>query len=305
MRRMAAVLSIFFFALIVGQLLAGQTGSELVMLGTGMPAADPDRSGPAVAVVVNGTAYLVDCGPGIVRRAAAAAQHDHVPALQASNLKIVFITHLHSDHTVGYPDLILSRWVLGRENPLAAYGPVGLQDMTGHILEAWKKDIDVRTRGLEKKSAPPRVEVHEIQPGVVYRDANVKVTAFLVRHGSWDQAFGYRFDTPDRSIVISGDTSPSDSVVKACDGCDLLLHEMYDDSMINAADQHDAPTQKYFAAFHTSATELARIASDAHPKLLVLYHQMGAPVDDARMLNALRTSGYKGAAVSAHDLDVY
>jgi len=305
MRRMAAVLSIFFFALIVGQLLAGQTGSELVMLGTGMPAADPDRSGPAVAVVVNGTAYLVDCGPGIVRRAAAAAQHDHVPALQASNLKIVFITHLHSDHTVGYPDLILSPWVLGRENPLAAYGPVGLQDMTGHILEAWKKDIDVRTRGLEKKSAPPRVEVHEIQPGVVYRDANVKVTAFLVRHGSWDQAFGYRFDTPDRSIVISGDTSPSDSVVKACDGCDLLLHEMYDDSMINAADQHDAPTQKYFAAFHTSATELARIASDAHPKLLVLYHQMGAPVDDARMLNALRTSGYKGAAVSAHDLDVY
>jgi ribonuclease BN (tRNA processing enzyme) len=133
----------------------------------------------------------------------------------------------------------------------------------------------------------------------------VKVTAFLVRHGSWDQAFGYRFDTPDRSIVISGDTSPSDSVVKACDGCDLLLHEMYDDSMIHAADQHDAPTQKYFAAFHTSATELARIASDAHPKLLVLYHQMGAPVDDARMLNALRTSGYKGAAVSAHDLDVY
>jgi ribonuclease BN (tRNA processing enzyme) len=305
MRRMAAVLSIFFFALIVGQLLAGQTGSELVMLGTGMPAADPDRSGPAVAVVVNGTAYLVDCGPGIVRRAAAAAQHDHVPALQATNLKIVFITHLHSDHTLGYPDLILSPWVLGRENPLVAYGPVGLQDMTGHILEAWKKDIDVRTRGLEKKSAPPRVEVHEIQPGVVYRDANVKVTAFLVRHGSWDQAFGYRFDTPDRSIVISGDTSPSDSVVKACDGCDLLLHEMYDDSMINAADQHDAPTQKYFAAFHTSATELARIASDAHPKLLVLYHQMGVPVDDARMLNALRTSGYKGAAVSAHDLDVY
>jgi ribonuclease BN (tRNA processing enzyme) len=305
MRRMAAVLSIFFFALIVGQLLAGQTGSELVMLGTGMPAADPDRSGPAVAVVVNGTAYLVDCGPGIVRRAAAAAQHDHVPALQASNLKIVFITHLHSDHTVGYPDLILSPWVLGRENPLAAYGPVGLQDMTGHILEAWKKDIDVRTRGLEKKSAPPRVEVHEIQPGVVYRDANVKVTAFLVRHGSWDQAFGYRFDTPDRSIVISGDTSPSDSVVKACDGCDLLLHEMYDDSMIHAADQHDAPTQKYFAAFHTSATELARIASDAHPKQLVLYHQMGVPVDDARMLNALRTSGYKGPAVSAHDLDVY
>jgi ribonuclease Z len=304
MRMIAAPLSIFF-ALVAGQLGAAQTGSEVVMLGTGMPAADPDRFGPAVAVIVNETAYLVDCGPGVVRQAAAAAQHDHVPALEASNLKIVFITHLHSDHTVGYPDLILSTWVLGRENPLEAYGPVGLQDMTSHILEAWKKDIDVRTRGLEKISAPPRVQVHEIHPGVVYRDANVKVTAFLVRHGSWDQAFGYRFDTPDRSIVISGDTSPSDSVVKACNGCDLLLHEMYDDSMIKAADQHKVPAREYFAAFHTSAQELAKIASDARPKLLVLYHQLGAPVEDAHMLDALRTGGYKGPAVSAHDLDVY
>lgn len=304
MRMTSAVLCVLVAAL-AGRLGAAQTGSQLVILGTGMPAADPDRSGPAVAIIVNGTTYLVDCGPGVVRRAAAAAQHDHVPALQASDLNIVFITHLHSDHTLGYPDLILSPWVLGREKALAAYGPLGLQDMTHHILEAWKKDIDVRTHGLEKQSAPPRVQVHEIQPGVVYRDANVKVTAFLVKHGSWDQAFGYRFDTPDRSIVISGDTSPSDSVVKACNACDLLLHEMYDDSMIKAGDEHNLPARDYFASFHTSAQELAKIASEARPKLLVLYHQMGAPVDDARMLNALRSSGYKGPAVSAHDLDVY
>jgi ribonuclease BN (tRNA processing enzyme) len=304
MRMIAAALSVFF-ALIAGQFGAAQTGSELVVLGTGMPAADPDRFGPAVAVIVNGTAYLVDCGPGVVRRAAAAAQHDHVPALEASNLKIVFITHLHFDHTLGYPDLILSAWAPRGENPLAAYGPVGLQDMTRHILEAWKKDIEVRTHGLQKISTPPRVQVHEIQPGVVYQDTNVKVTAFLVRHGSWDQAFGYRFDTPDRSIVISGDTSPADSVINACNGCDLLLHEMYDDSMVKAADQHKVPSREYFAAFHTSAQELAKIATKARPKLLVLYHQLGAPVDDGRMLEALRTAGYKGPAVSAHDLDVY
>lgn len=105
--RMIAAASIFF-ALLAGQRGSAQSGSALVMLGTGMPAADPDRSGPAVAVIVHGTAYLVDCGPGIVRRAAAAAQHDRLPALEASHLKIVFITHLHSDHTLGYPDLILS-----------------------------------------------------------------------------------------------------------------------------------------------------------------------------------------------------
>src|SRR6478752_6218902 len=92
----------FFFALLAGQFALAQNGSAVVMLGTGMPAADPDRSGPAVAVIVNGAAYLVDCGPGVVRRAAAAAQHDRLSALQATNLKIVFMTHLHSDHTLGY-----------------------------------------------------------------------------------------------------------------------------------------------------------------------------------------------------------
>lgn len=277
-----------------------ESGTAVVVLGSGMPAADPDRFGPATAVIANGTAYLVDCGAGVVRRAAAAVQHDHLPALEASKLRIAFITHLHSDHTVGYPDLILSPWVLGRDGPLEVYGPAGLNDMTSHILQAWKKDIDVRVHGLEKESGPPQVRVHEIAPGVVYKDANVTVTAFLVKHGSWDQAFGYRFDAPDRSIVISGDTAPAESVVKACNGCDVLLHEMYDDSIMPTG-----PSQEYFAAFHTSAKELAKIARDAHPKLLVLYHQMGFPINDARMLHELRADGYTGAAVSAHDLDVY
>ncbi len=116
------------------------------MLGTGNPAADPERFGPAVAIVVNDRAYLVDCGPGMVRRAAA-AEKNGIAALKAKELKIVFITHLHSDHTLGYPDLIFSPWVLGRKEPLEAYGPHGLKAMTSHIEKAWTEDVRVRRTG--------------------------------------------------------------------------------------------------------------------------------------------------------------
>ncbi|HEV2396375.1 MAG TPA: MBL fold metallo-hydrolase [Candidatus Sulfotelmatobacter sp.] len=277
-----------------------QPASQVVVLGSGMPAADPDRFGPAVAVIAGGKAYLVDCGVGVVRRAAA-AQRKGIPALAAKDLNVAFITHLHSDHTLGYPDLILSPWVLGRDGPLNVYGPTGLKDMTDHILEAWKKDIDIRTHGLEGLSHAPIVQVHEIKSGVVYKDENVTVTAFLVQHGIWDEALGYRFDTAGRSIVISGDTAPTESVVKACNGCDVLLHEMYDETMPG----DNAASLKYFAAFHTNPQQLAAIAGQARPKLLVLYHQMGKPIVDRHMVEALRASGYKGAVVSAHDLDVY
>jgi len=276
--------------------------SEVVVLGSGNPNADPDRSGPAVAVIVNGHSYLVDCGPGIVRRAAAATRQG-VPGLEMGDLTTLFITHLHSDHTLGYPDLIFTPWVLERTQHLAVYGPHGTADMTKNILAAWKKDIEVRTQGLEHaNSTGYLVDVHEIEPGVVYKDENVTVTAFLVKHGSWDEAFGYRFQTPDRVIVISGDTSPADSIVKACNGCDVLLHEAYP---AGAHYEMLSPQwQAYFKAFHTSTTELAAIATQAKPKLLVLYHQMFHGVSEGEMLQQIRNH-YSGAVVSAHDLDVY
>jgi len=182
--------------------------TQVVLLGTGNPPADPDRSGPATAVVVNGTPYLVDFGAGVVRRAKSAVVDRGIAALDPVKLRVVFVTHLHSDHTVGYPDLILTPWVLGRRVPLEVYGPKGIAHMTEHVLEAYREDFATRSkdRGLFTVGAFPEghaVNAHEIKPGVVYRDSNVKVTAFFVKHGSWKQAFGYRFDTPDRSIVIA------------------------------------------------------------------------------------------------------
>jgi len=272
-----------------------------VVLGTGTPQADPDRSGPAVAVVVNDAAYLVDCGPGVVRRAAA-AEKAGINALDVKKLNIVFITHLHSDHTLGYPDLIFSPWVLHRSEPLNAYGPRGLRSMTRHIEEAWQKDVQVRIHGLEQANRSGyKVVVHEISPGVVYRDQNVTVTAFAVKHGSWDQAFGYRFDTRDRHIVISGDTAPADAVVKACNGCDVLLHEVYNPKRDELRDPH---WKAYFESFHTSPKELGDIASRAHPKLLVLYHQVLGERSEQDLIEQVQQY-YSGKFVSAKDLGVY
>jgi ribonuclease BN (tRNA processing enzyme) len=298
----SAVRLVLLFALLLPLRAAGESSrAQVVLLGTGAPRPDPDRSGPAVAIVVNDTVYLVDCGPGVVRRAAA-AEKNGISALHFTNLKIVFITHLHSDHTLGYPDLIFTPWVMGREAPLTAYGPRGLKRMTADIEKAWQKDIAVRRRGLEQANATGyKVVVHEISPGVIYRDANVTVTAFLVKHGTWDQAFGFRFDTPGRSIVLSGDTAPTDAVVKACNGCDVLLHEVYNPH----GDELKTPHWKqYFQSFHTSPEELGDIARRAHPKLLVLYHQVFEKLPEEDLVEQVRKA-YVGSFVSGRDLGVY
>lgn len=278
--------------------------ARVVMLGTGTPNADPDHSGPATAIVVGDQAYLVDFGPGVVRRAAAAQKKYGLAALKANNLDIAFVTHLHSDHTAGYPDLILTPWVLERAKPLRVYGPPGIKAMTQHILQAYAEDIDMRLHGGEPSNATGyKVEAHEIVPGEVYRDANVRVTAFAVKHGSWKHAYAYRFDTPGRSIVISGDTAPTNAIVDACRGCDVLIHEVISTTTLAG---RSPEWQRYHAAFHTQTKDLARIANAAKPKLLVLYHQLyGNGGTDADLLRELREAGYAGETVSAQDLDMF
>jgi ribonuclease BN (tRNA processing enzyme) len=277
-------------------------GTKVVMLGTGTPVPDPDRSGPAVAVVVNGRAYLVDCGPGVVRRAVAAARKNGIAALNVDTLNTVFITHLHSDHTLGYPDLIFSPWVMGRAAPLEAYGPHGLKNMTEHIEQAWAEDVRVRREGLESANATGyKVNVHEIEPGVVYRDDNVTVTAFPVKHGTWKEAYGYKFETRDRKIVISGDTAPAGEVVKACNGCDVLLHEVYNP---HGRELGIAHWKQYFQTFHTSPAELGDIARRAHPRLLVVYHQVLEQLPEEQLAMEIGKE-YSGNWVSARDLEVY
>ena len=278
------------------------SGASVVVLGTGTPNADPDRSGPALAIIANGQAYLVDAGPGVVRRAAA-ARRAGTAALEPRLLDRVFITHLHSDHTVGLPDLIFTPWVLERAVPLAVYGPPGIKAMTEHLEQAYSEDVHVRIDGAEPANETGyKVDAHEVDTGVVYRDTNVVVRAFAVPHGDWKVAYGYRFDAGGRSIVISGDTRASDAVVRACNGCDVLIHEVYSAEMFV---RRPPEWQRYHAAAHTSTTQLAALATRARPKLLVLYHQLYWGADDDGLIREIRAAGYTGPVVSARDLGVY
>ena len=279
-----------------------QPRARVVMLGTGTPNADPDRFGPSVAIVVDETSYLVDFGVGVVRRAAA-AERSGIKALGATRLTRAFATHLHSDHTLGLADLILTPWILERPTPLTLYGPRGLRAMTKHVVAAYADDLRIRRRGGEPAhpSDPTVVTVHEITPGVVYRDDLVKVTAFAVKHGAWEQAFGYRFETPDRTIVISGDTGPDSHIEDQCRRCDVLVHEVYSGAGFA---KRPPEWQAYHSRYHTSARELGAIATKAQPGLLVLSHQLIWSSTEEELLKEVQ-SAYAGKVVSAHDLDVF
>lgn len=280
-----------------------QSTPFVVFLGTGTPGPTPNRQGPSLAIVAGGKAYLVDVGVGVVRQAEA-AYSSGIPALNPRNLDVAFVTHLHSDHTLGLPDLILTPWVMGRTQPLELYGPPGISAMAENILKAYAEDIHVRITGLEQANATGyKVNAHEIKPGVVYQDANVKVTAFAVRHGIWPLALGYRFDAAGKSIVFSGDTAPAESIVQACDGCDLLIHEVYVGSPASGVRPAEHWTQ-YMATFHTSAAQLADIATRARAKTLVTTHLAFMGNATQADLAAALKKGYGGTVVVAHDLDV-
>lgn len=275
--------------------------TQIVFLGTGNPRPTPDRMGPALAIIANGTAYLVDAGTGVVRRAA----QTKLKALDAPNLRFVFVTHLHSDHTIGLPDLITTPWIMGREAPLELYGPPGISAMARHLREAYKEDNNIRIKGLERANETgSAVNAYDVKPGFVYSDSNVKVTAFAVKHGSWKNAYGYRFETADRTIVVGGDAAPSESIVEACNGCDVLIHEVY--TQLGYA-KSDSTWQQYITSFHTSSKELADLATRSKPKQLILYHQMyfGGPTDTEAVLLKEMRAGFKGKVVAAHDLDVF
>lgn len=283
---------------------ASSAVTQVVMLGTGTPNADPERSGPAVAIVVNDTPYLVDFGPGVVRRAAAMSPSygGPVAGLEVNKLRYAFLTHLHSDHTAGLADLILTPWVLEREQPLELYGPDGTREMASNILEAYRADIDYRVYGLEPANDTGwRVNTHTVEEGVVFEDDNVTVEAFRVRHGTWPNAFGYRFTTPDRVIVISGDAAPDEALERYAAGADILIHEVYS---VEGFQKREPQWQKYHSSNHTSTHELGELASRAKPGLLVLYHVLFWGASDETVLREVREK-YAGEVVLADDLDVY
>jgi len=268
--------------------------TRVILLGTGTPNPEPQRMGPSVAVVSADRVYLVDCGPGVVRRAVEAG-------LKTEQLTRVFVTHLHSDHTAGYPDLILTPPNSDRIAPLQAFGPPGLRAMTAHVLAAWKEDLAIRLHGMQPVSGRGfQVEAHDVKPGEVYRDAGMRIVAFAVEHGEWKHAYGYRLEAPDKTIVISGDTTYSRNLIEAAKGCDILVHEVYSEKGLRS---RTADWQRYHAAYHTSAPDVGRVAAEVRPKKLVLYHLLPMGQTPEEVLDEVRRH-FAGEIVYGNDLDV-
>jgi ribonuclease Z len=274
--------------------------TRLIVLGSGTPVPDPERAGPAYAVTYGARVFLFDAGAGVMRRVAAAG-------LPIDGMTAVFLTHLHSDHTLGLPDVIHTTWVMGRAAPMPVFGPRGTAAMVDHIQAAWADDIEVRTEGTERgRRGGHRVRVQEIATGVVYDSAGIRITAIPVTHGSWPVALAFRIDTPDRTLVLGGDAAPSPALEQAARGVDVLVHEVYASTRVAPENRPGGELwPQYLREFHTSDEELGAIAARALPKTLVLSHvlRMGGTMDE--VLAGIRRGGFTGRVVVAKDLGRY
>ena len=302
MKRRGAIILLTALAFSAGSAAAGDEGTRVVVLGTGTPVMDVDRAGPAIAVVTNGKAYLFDAGAGSVRRLHEAAEKFHMRELNPPDICCVFFTHLHSDHTDDYPELVSTTW-WWRKQPLQAYGPTGLARFTEAMKQMQDVDAQLRLASNQPIASRgfPKVVATEIHPGVVFDNDEIRIEAFAVNHGTIKPAFGYRIDTADRSIVISGDTAYSQTLVEQAQGVDLLFHEVASSKGLNAL---PPAWQTYHNEAHSTTDVVAKVARQAHPGKLVLYHILFFGVSADALRDEVR-SGYDGDVVVASDLDLF
>ena len=291
----------FLLSLFISQSIFAST--QLVILGSGTPNPNPERGGSAYAVIVDNTPYLVDFGPGAIRSFAALmpAWGGGMKEMDVTKIEHAFLTHIHSDHTTGLSDLLLTPWIMGRENKLNLYGPKGLEKMAGSLLDAYADDIDYRVNGTQPSNGTGyQFNFTELADGVVFQDRNLKVEAFKVNHGDFEDAYGFRFTSKDKVIVFSGDTGPSKSLQRYAKDADILVHEVYSNAGFL---KKTKDWQIYHKGHHTSTYEVGEIASRAKPKLLVLSHILFWGADEKDILEETRTT-FSGNIKIAEDLMV-
>ena len=279
-----------------------QSRTRLILLGTaGGPTPKRSASAPAQVILVDGVAYVVDCGDGVARQF-------RLAGIPWTALRNIFITHHHSDHNADYGNLMLLAWASGLNTRVDTWGPPPLERMTQLFLEMSKADIDVRVNDEGWSPITPLIHAHErSEGGEVMRDDKVRVTCALVPHPEVEPAFAYRFDTPDRSIVISGDTAKSDALIELARGADVLVHEALwvpGVDRIVAALPNAKNLRKHIIDSHTSVEDAGRVAQAAGVQTLVLSHFV--PADDtaitADMWAAAAQAHFKGRVIVGKDL---
>ena len=276
---------------------AEQPAITVTLLGTGCPPAVMNRFGPATLLEAGEQKFLFDAGRGALQR----LTELKVP-WQA--VRGVFLTHLHSDHVVGFPDLWLTGWLLvpGRNVPLQVWGPPGTANMMSHLQEAYKYDISVRIANDGATPDGAMLRVEEIREGVVYDKDGVRVSAFEVDHGPVKPAFGYRVDYLGRSVVLSGDTRVSAKLIRYAQGVDVLVHEVFiPETLLRAG----VPPQraKNIIDFHTTAEEAGSVFARAKPKLAVYSHICMPTATEQDLLSPTRKT-YTGPLEVGEDLMV-
>jgi ribonuclease Z len=269
---------------------------RVTLLGTGCPPPNPARRGPATLVDAGREIVLVDAGSGVAVQLLRAG-------IRTSQLRTVLLTHLHSDHVVDLGHLVLTRWIVGENAPLEVLGPAGTAVHVERLLALWSWDIEVRRAHMQERE-PPRVAVTEIEEGLLLERDGLRVTAFLVEHEPVKPAFGFRFETRERRVVISGDTRPSENLVRHARDVDLLLHECTD--MTHAAwtpgcgwPTREAKVQD-LQAYHTGPDEVGEVAARAGARHLVLTHLM--PGSDPADLAARARRQFGGPVTVGEDL---
>ena len=272
------------------------TASRLILLGTaGGPTPKKTRSGPAQVIVIGDRGYVVDCGDGVARQLVAAGVF--------RTLRHVFITHHHSDHNADYGNLLLLARADALKTRVDTWGPPPIERMTKLFFQMNSEDLKVREKDEGKPPLPPLVHAHDVRrAGFVMKDELVTVTCAVVEHPLMPLAFAYRFDCPDRSIVVSGDTRPSESVVRLARGADVLVHEVL--YVPYAPGAPGSALRKHIMDSHTPVEDAGRVAAEAGVKTLVLSHLVPAenpPVTDDQWLAAARTH-FTGRIVVGRDL---
>jgi len=281
---------------------AQRSKTRLIFLGTGGgPRPRKAVSAPAQVIIINNVPYVVDCGDGVARQLVSAG-------VALPTLRHVFLTHQHSDHNADYGNLLLLAWATGLQSRVDTWGPPPLANMTKLFFEMNAADINIRISDEGRKPIAPLVNVHELTiGGVVMQDENVKVTSTLVHHPPVTPAFAYRFDAADRSIVISGDTAPSDALIALAKGADVLVHEALYMPVVDrivATVPNAATLKQHLIDSHTSPEDCGRIAQAAGVKTLVLSHLVPPDypeVTDQVWIDAARKQ-FKGTVIVAKDL---
>jgi ribonuclease BN (tRNA processing enzyme) len=278
-------------------------GIRIVLLGTkgGPRVGESGRSNPSTLIMINDIPYLVDCGYGTSKQLLSAG-------VALNRLRYVFITHHHSDHNLDFGPLLYNAWITGQPTRVDAYGPVGMNQLARDFFTYQKFDIDTRIEDEGRTDPNTLVTAHEVsKPGVVMTNDDVKVSACLVRHPPIKQAYAYRFDAKDRSIVISGDTAYAPELAEFAKNADVLIHEVMYLPGIEALLKR-LPNAKrlreHLMAAHTLPEDVGKIAAQARVKTLVLSHFV--PGDDASITDEQWSEGvrkhFSGRIVVGRDL---